>query len=78
MSYQDRVGEVWWTVQGGGSVVVVIQSYHATDSNGGHITYHTIIVIDSEIPRNMLKRWSVSDEDLTYDRAPGEPNWRIT
>jgi hypothetical protein len=58
--------------------VVVVQSYPGLDSNGGHLSYHSIIVIDSELPRNMLKYWSVSDEDLTYQGAPGKPNRRIT
>jgi hypothetical protein len=57
--------------------VVVIQSYPGIDSNRSARSYHTIIVIDSEIQRNMLKRWSVSDEDLTYESAQGSPNWRI-
>ncbi len=78
MSHRDRVGEVWWTVQGGGCVVLVVQSYPGVDSNGGHRSYHSIVVIDSGIARNMLKRWSVSDEDLTYDGVIGRENWRIT
>jgi hypothetical protein len=77
MSHIDRVGDVWWTIQGGGCTVLVVQSYPGVDSNNCPRTYHTIIVIDSDISRNMLKCWYVSDEDLTYDGVIGRENRRL-
>lgn len=57
--------------------MLVVQSYPGVDSNSRPRTYHTIIVIDSDITRNLLKRWSVSDEDLTYDGVIGRENRRL-